>query len=246
MRVLITDIETSPSVAHVWSLWRQNVSLSQLQVPTEMMSFAAKWRGEKKVFFHSNHHDGHDEMVARAHALFDEADVVVTYNGDNFDIPHMRREFIETGLTPPSPFRSVDLCKVVKKEFRFISNKLQHVATELGLGGKVEHTGHEMWVRALAGDEKAWTLFKKYNIGDVRLTEALLERLLPWISTFPPAALYDGAEAEQCNRCGSEDLKRRGYAFTTLGKYQRFQCRGCGGWLRSGKRLAAVELRGVK
>ena len=36
----------------------------------------------------------------------------------------------------------------------------------------------------------------------------------------------------KCPKCGSENLQRRGFATTTVGKYQRYQCKDCGGWLR--------------
>ena len=162
-RILITDIETSPNLAHVWGLWQQNVSLSQLMDTTSMISFAAKWYGERNVEFYSDHHDGHAKMVKQAHRLLDEADIVVTYNGVTFDIKHFQREFILAGMNPPSPFRNVDLLKVVKSQFRFPSNKLQHVSDQLGIGQKTPHTGHELWVKCMAGDVKAWALMKKYN-----------------------------------------------------------------------------------
>lgn len=60
-KVLTLDIETSPNLAHVWSLWKQNVSLSQLMQSGQVICFAAKWHDKPKVTFHSDHHDGHDE-----------------------------------------------------------------------------------------------------------------------------------------------------------------------------------------
>lgn len=244
MKVLTLDLETSPNVAHVWGLWQQNVSLSQLRESTQVISFAAKWLGERRVMFHSDHHDGHEEMVTRAHELLDQADAIVHWNGASFDTPHLRREFLEAGLLPPSPFKEIDLMRVVKKNFRFPSNKLDYVSRTLGLSGKVSHTGHDLWIRCLAGDDKAWALMKKYNIGDVRLTEELYLKLLPWIHSHPSVALDAGVDG--CNRCGSTNLQKRGFETTAIGKFQRYQCQSCGGWLRSGKRVDSVDLRGVR
>jgi DNA polymerase elongation subunit (family B) len=243
VRALVIDIETSPNLAHVWSLWNQNVSLSQLQQTGQVISFAAKWLGERKVEFWSDFHDGHDAMVARAHELFDEADAIITYNGRRFDVPHLHREFLLAGLTPPSPHKDIDLYQTVKSRFRFASNKLQHVATQLGIGGKVEHEGHGLWVKCMAGDAKAWARFKRYNIQDVHLTEELYDRLLPWISGHPHRGLTDGATGDVCGKCGGSALTRRGYLLTNTGRYQRFQCSGCGAWSRGGRREAGVNVR---
>lgn len=245
MKVLTIDIETSPALADVWGLWQQNVGLSQLHSVTEVICFAAKWHGSKKVEFYSTHHDGKSEMIGQAWRLLDEADAIVHWNGARFDTPHLQREFLLEGLTPTSPFREIDLMKTVKKQFRFMSNKLQHVSTQLGLQGKVQHTGHQLWIDCAAGDEKAWALMKKYNVGDVRLTEELYDRLLPWISGHPHVGLYDDTEADCCQRCGSVDLEKRGFAYTPLAKFQQYACRNCGGWSRGKKSLALAGTRAV-
>jgi DNA polymerase elongation subunit (family B) len=245
VRTLVIDIETSPNLAHVWSLWDQNVSLSQLQEVGQVISFAAKWLDTKKVEYRSDFHDGHEAMIRRAHEMFDEADAIIHYNGNRFDVPHLHREFLLAGLNPPSPHKNIDLLKTVKARFRFVSNKLQHVSTQLDLGGKVEHTGHDLWVRCMAGDPKAWALFKRYNIQDVVITERLYYRLLPWIVGHPHRGLIDGVTADSCGKCGGTHLQRRGFEFTSAGRYQRFQCQDCAAWSRGGRREAGVGARPV-
>lgn len=243
--VLIIDIETSPNVADVWGLFDQTVSLSQLRESTRVIAFAAKWLDAPEVMFYSDFHDGHRDMILAAHALLGIADIVVHYNGTSFDIPHLNREFVEAGYDPPSPFKQVDLLRVVKKNFRFASNKLQHVSVQLGLEGKQEHEGHTLWVRCMAGEPEAWEEMRVYNVQDVRLTEKVYLRLLPWISNHPHMGLYVDESRPVCNRCGGTRLQKRGTAYTTLGAYQRYQCQGCGGWSRSGKRVNGVDVRGV-
>lgn len=244
MKRLVLDIETSPNLAHVWGLWSQNVSLTQLQVPSEVIAFAAKWHGDKRVEFRSTFHDGKEKMLERAHALLSEADVVIHFNGTKFDMPHLHREFLLAGMQPPAPVQQVDLYLQVKKHFRFVSNKLDHVSKQLGLEGKTQHTGHALWVACLAGDEKAWALMRRYNIQDIRLTESVYDALLPWLSGHPSTSLVDGAEVFTC-QCGSTDVQRRGYSFTALGKFQRLQCNQCGAWFRSTKRISGADVRGV-
>lgn len=246
MKLLTLDLETSPNLAHVWALRDQSVSLSQLRESSRVISFAAKWRGDKRVMFHSDHHDGHDAMIVAAHALLDEADVLVTYNGKRFDTPHLRREFLLAGLEPPAPFAEVDLYQVVRNRFRFPSNKLDYVVQALGLGEKASHEGHDLWVKCLAGDDAAWRRMARYNKQDVVITERLYERLIPWVPKHPHVGLRSGNEGASCQRCGSSRLQKRGFAYTPLGVFQQLQCQGCRSWSRGAQKLGAATTRGIE
>lgn len=245
-KILILDIETSPSLAYIWSLWDENTPLQRLVEVGNVMCFAAKWRGEKKVHFYSAHHDGHFEMVKRAHQLISEADAVVHFNGRSFDMKHLQREFMLAGLSPASPHKDIDLLTVCRSKFKFLSNKLQHISEQLGLGSKEDTGGFDTWKACMAGDEKAWKLMRKYNIQDVHLTEQVYERLLPWIDGHPHWGLYTKFplhDSECCQRCGSKELVRKGFAYTGVGKYQRFKCAECGGWSRGKLRVGSVTAR---
>ena len=243
-RILTLDIETSPNVADVWGLWDQNVSLNQLRESSRVLCFAAKWYERKQVLFHSEHHDSREHTVNQAWSLLDQADVLVTYNGPSFDVKHLQREFILAGKPPPSPFKNVDLLKVARSQFKFPSNKLDYVAGALGLGGKVKHEGHGLWSACLAGDEAAWARMRRYNVGDVRLTERLFERLGPWIKAFPHHGLYNGEE-RCCFRCGATNLLAAGWVRTAVTAYAAYRCGDCGALSRNNNRKAAVTMRAV-
>lgn len=244
MRNLLIDIETSPNLAHVWSLWNQNVSLDQLRESGSVICFSAKWQGDraKETVFWSIL-DGKETMVRAAHVLLDEADVVTHWNGKTFDTPHLNREFIEGGLKPPAPYRQIDLCDVVKKQFRFPSNKLDYVAQRLGVGGKIRHEGHSLWVKCLDGDPDAWKRMERYNRQDVWLLEGLYRRLQPWIPGHPSWAAESGLPV--CPACGSSRLQARGTAFTLQSAFQRYQCQDCGKWSRCTKRDFGTTIREV-
>lgn len=231
MKILALDIETSPAEVYAWGLWDQNIGLNQVAKPTRMLCFAAKFVGETGApLFFSEHHDGTEAMLRAAHELLDEADVVIHWNGTSFDIPHLNREFLEHGFRPPAPFHEIDLCRVVKRRFRFMSNKLQWVTEQLGLEGKVKHEGFDLWLKCLAGDDKAWARMRKYNRRDVTLLEDLYEQLLPWIPNHPNRRLTEPDAG--CPRCGADEsrLESRGYRYTAVSKFRRFCCRACGGW----------------
>jgi hypothetical protein len=245
VRLGFVDLETSPNIAHVWGLFNQTVSLSQLRESTRVISFAAKERGSKKVHFYSEYHHGRDEMIGAAHDFLDRMDAVCHYNGTRFDVPHFNREFIMAGLNPPSPYQEIDLLKAVRKHFRFTSNKLAHVTVQLGLSGKLSHTGHDLWVRCMAGDEKAWSLMRRYNRQDVVVLEELYDKVLPWLGNHPHVGLIDGKGENTCNKCGSDDLQLRGWRHTLNRSYRRAQCQGCGGWVSFTTSEASVKTRGA-
>ena len=195
MRILLWDLETSPNTAHVWGLWNNNVSLSQLMESGDLLSFAAMWHHEpKSMRFHSEWDDGHAGMVQAAWDLLNEADVVVGYNSKHYDTPWIQRTFVEQGLLPPAPFKQVDLCDVVKRQFKFPSNKLQYVSQRLLGKTKVSHEGHALWVSVLAGDPKAQKRMQKYNEQDVRLLGPLYDRLLPWVPSHPSYGAFRGED----------------------------------------------------
>jgi len=231
VKVLFFDIENAPNRVFTWGVWGQNVSLSQIVEPGRVFGFAAKWLGQKEAMFYSDHEHGHEDMVKAAWCLLSEADVVVTYNGISFDIPHMQREFLLAGLLPPRPFRQIDLLRVCRKQFKFASNKLDYVSQQLGLGRKTSHEGFELWVKCMEGDDKAWAKMGRYAKQDVRLTEKLYHYLLPWLTSVPHIGAMDGTE-RSCWACGSTKLVRDGTGFAMVTSYRLYHCQGCGAWVR--------------
>ena len=177
-------------------------------------------------------------MLKEIHKLLDEADVVIHYNGKKFDIPTLNKEFLLHGLTPPAPYKQIDLLKEVRSNFKFISNKLDYVAQALKLGQKVKHKGHQLWVDCMAGKEDAWQQMEEYNIQDVELLEKLYDSLKPWIKSHPNHGLYGEVfDSHVCPNCSSGKLRRRGYAYSNTYRYQRYQCTDCGKWSRGAKSL---------
>jgi hypothetical protein len=154
----------------------------------------------------------------------------------------LHREFIVAGLGPPSGHVDIDLLTVARKRFKFASNKLDYVAGRLGVGSKVKHAGFELWLGCMAGDEAAWRKMRAYNIQDVRLTEKLYDRLLPWITTHPHRGLFGGPRAG-CPRCESLDNQQRGYRVTATGRYIKYRCNGCKGYFTGTHRVEAVHHR---
>lgn len=182
------------------------------------------------------------DYIDEIHRLLDAADAVVTFNGDHFDLPTLNKDFLIEGQGPPEPYQSIDLYKVVKRKFKFPSNKLTYVTDRLGLGGKVPHEGHTLWVKVMAGDEKARKTMEKYNKGDVILTEKLYDKVLPWIPNHPNRLLFAG---DACVRCSSGVLTKRGFYYTASAAYQTYRCSSCGGYQRDTGRTDGSTTRGM-
>lgn len=231
-RILTLDIETRPIVAHVWGLFDQRVGLNQILDPGGVMCFGAKWLGEKDVQFYSDWEHGHEAMIAHAHRLLTEADIVIGYNHDRFDLTKLNWEFAQARLTRPRPYRTVDLLKVARSQFGAPSRKLDFIAGELGVGHKVKHEGHTLWTKCLSGDAKAQARMDRYCCGDVKVTERLYLRMLPWIPQHPNMALYTGEDGA-CPNCGGKSFRKDGVTTTAQTQYAQSQCRKCGAWVRN-------------
>lgn len=244
-RILVWDIENSPSLAHVWELWNTNVNPAAIQVQAEVMCFAAEWLDSDKTIFRSTFHHGKDDMLATAHRLLSEADAVVSYNGKKHDTPVMNTDLLLAGYPPPAPYRHIDLDLTMKGEFRFPSHSLNYVSQALGIGAKVKHEGYSLWKACIIDqDPAAWSRMRKYNIGDVKLTKELFWRVRPWVRNMP--LFQDNADDEvRCPHCRSTDINREGFAYTQASKFQRYSCNECGRWFRSTTREKLEGFSGV-
>lgn len=235
MRILLIDLEVAPNLATVWGIWQQNISLNQLLESSYIMCYAAKWYGEPKMYFNSVHKSSKKQMLLDVHKMMDEADAIVHYNGNRFDIPMLHKEFLEENMPPPSPSKHIDLLQTARTKFRFVSNKLDYVAQRLGLGKKTDHEGHELWLKCMNGDRKAWKRMEEYNKNDVVLLEKVYDKFKGWIKSHPNHNAFTDGTSIVCPNCSSHKLQKRGFAITSTKKYQRYQCMECGSWSKSTK-----------
>lgn len=227
-KILLADLETSPNKVYCWGVYDQNIAHDQVIESGSILCWSAKWLGERSIQYCSSQHRPVKEMLKKLHTLFDEADVVITYNGNSFDIPTANKEFIRYQFPPPSPYKQLDMLLVVRRAFRFNSNKLTNVTDTLGIGVKVKHEGFKLWVKCMDGDPEAWERMKRYNKHDVRLLERLYKRLLPWIDKHPNLAVYH--ERPACVNCGSTHITKQGKQVKQTLWYQQYQCQACSRW----------------
>jgi len=243
IKILLLDIETAPGIAYIWSLWDKFIPIDRLISPGYTLCWAAKWLGKSDIIFRSVYHDGKDVMLSDLYNLLDEADAIITFNGDKFDLPTINREFLEAGITPPSPTHSIDLYKTVKSKFRLMSNKLDFVCQVLGIGSKVKHKGMSLWQECMSGVDKSWNTMRTYNRRDVILTEKLYKYLIPWIQQHPNHALFTDKDRPVCTNCGSHHVQSRGIQTTKTLEYKRFHCQNCGNWMRERTTCSTKQTR---
>lgn len=224
-KLLFLDIEWSPTKAYVWRAWDENISPDQIIDEGGMLCFCAKWEHDPEFQFYSEWVDGRRGMAEAALKLLSEADAVVTYNGDKYDLPKITGEIVLAGLSPPPPVTSIDCLKAVKK-FGYFMNRLAYIGPLLGLGRKVPHEGFKLWKDVLDGDKKAQAKMERYCIQDVRLLLKLYRKIRPFIKTHP----HMGLTKHECGACGSNNTQKRGFRRTKHFLIQRIQCNNCGSW----------------
>lgn len=247
-KILFMDIETRPNVAYVWGLFKQNVGLNQIIERGEIISFGAKWLGEDEVMYYDDFDHTPKELMQIMYSLFDEADIIIGHNGDRFDIPWINRTAVINGLTPPSPSFTIDTLKVAKKAFRFVSNKLENLAIELGCTPKESHAkfaGFSLWTEYMAKNPEAREEMKVYCKQDVGTLEEIYLKLRPYIKNHPNVSLFEDLDGEKvrCSKCGSDRIHYRGYATTNVSMFRRYRCIDCGGWGRQRTNVIPKEKR---
>lgn len=248
-KVLLLDIETAPILGYVWSLWDQNVGLNQIHTDWYILSWSAKWLGNDKVMYmdqrKSKDLENDGPLLNKIWLLIDEADIIITQNGKKFDIKKLNARFILNGMEPPSSFKQIDTLVLAKRHFGFTSNKLEYMSDKLCKKyKKLKHSkfsGFEMWKQCLAGNQAAWREMEKYNKHDVLALEELYNKLSPWDKSVN-FNLYRDDEENICN-CGSTSFKKNGYDYTSIGKFQRYKCKGCGKETKDRENLFSVEKR---
>lgn len=250
-KILLYDIETSPLLSYCWALWDQNIALNQIKGDWFVLSWSAKWLGDppsKTMYMSQQGAKNIEDDTKTLQGIWDllnEADIVITQNGNNFDHKKLNARFIIQGFKPPSSYKKIDTFLLAKKYFGFTSNKLEYMSNKLNKKyKKLKHakfSGFEMWSECLKGNRAAWKEMKKYNKYDVLALEELYNKIIPWDNTIN-FDLYSDSDEITC-KCGSTDFKLNGYAYTASGKFQRYQCKTCGSETRDKVNLLGKDKR---
>ena len=241
-KILIFDIETAPIKAYIWKLWKTDVHLEQIINDWFCIAWSAKWLYSSNTMGsvltpEEIKNEDDKRIMTSLWKLINEADIVVSHNGNKFDIPRINSRFIINGLSPTKPYFSVDTCQVARRQFGFSSNKLDALATHFNIPHKLE-TSFELWKQCLDGDKKALQYMLKYNKKDVTILEEVYLKLRPWIKNHPNMGNLTST-TNACANCGSENISviPDKFYYTSVGKYPLFRCNECNAISRGRKKV---------
>ena len=249
-KILLLDCETAPNLTYIWGLHQELHTMDMFEKQWYILCWCARWLDSKTIIksalpdfpkAYKSNRENDRFILEELWKLLDEADIVVTHNGVAFDLKKIYARFVIHGMTPPSPFKTVDTLLSARKHFDFTSNKLGDLGKILGLGTKVDTGGFELWRQCMLGNPNAWAKMILYCGNDVILLEKVYLKLLPYMEVHPNLGTYIDDKDPHCPNCGSTKLTKNGFAYTGQCKYQRVVCTDCGSWSRFKTNLIAKD-----
>lgn len=240
-KIILIDIETCPhEVLCFGNKWEPKVI--KYNKFSSILSFG--WKelgGETKVIatWDYNPKNVRDDrrLCQEIRKVLSSADIVIAHNGRAFDLRTINSRFAHNDVKPTT-FKQIDTLLMARNCFEFPSNSLDDLAGYLGLGGKLPHTGKDLWIGCLKGIRKDQKMMKRYNGHDVDLLELTYLRLRPFATNHPRLDYY--TRREECPTCQSPNIKRNGFSYLATGKRQIMECQSCGTHFKTGKLLKAA------
>lgn len=172
--------------------WWENKRIAYLDIETSdlkanfgiVLTWCLKYHGDKTIYSSKITKKeifdfDFDKRVVKE--LLDElknVDIVVTYNGTNFDIPFIRTRALKWNYDFPK-YGSIahwDLYFRVKSQFRTHRKSLAVITEFLGIDGKTPIKS-ETWFKGTYGDEKSLKAILDHNKADVVILEELYKRI---------------------------------------------------------------------
>lgn len=250
-KILLFDLETAPALCYTFGRFKQNISQSNIvEEGGWLICCGFKWLGSDEpvqiLFDEDDIANGTDfSVVVRLWELFEEADAVIAHNGKNFDVRMLQARVLFHGLSPLPSVKILDTLEMARKSFRLPSNKLDSIASFLGLGRKEDTGGISLWIDTMNGDKEALSKMLSYCKQDVNLLEQVYLRLRPFghHGTNFNAAHYHKEDSVRCPVCGSDDLYTRKTVYTALSEFHEVVCNSCGATHRTRESLNTKEKR---
>lgn len=240
-KCLVLDIENFPMEAYVWERRDVNIGLDMLKQDWSIAAWSAKWLGKAGVEYYDTRKLSERTILIRLRDLLDEADIVITQNGQTFDCRKINARLIFYGILPPSPYRHLDTYRIAKRIASFTSFSLEYLADKLCTKyKKFKHSkfpGISLWKECLKGNIKAWDEMKRYNIRDTLTTEELYLKLQAWVPDTMPKPYSAPIPAPlHCDTCNYKGVMTKwGCYRTNHGMWARFSCPACGTFRKGAK-----------
>lgn len=229
-RRLFFDIETSPNIGLFWEAgYKKNIDYSNIVKERAIICICYKWEDEKTVYYLTWDSKQCDKaMLQKFIEVANLSSEMVGHNGDKFDMAWIRTRCLFHKLQMFPNYTTIDTLKVARSKFRFNSNRLNYIASYLGIGQKIK-TEYSLWKDILLKKDKiAMAKMVKYCQKDVILLEKVFKLLRGHMDNkFHYGAAF-GQDRGSCPECGSDDLVRNNTRYTTTGvKKIQYICKTC-------------------
>jgi len=226
---LFFDIETGYHLVRMWRIGKVGyVSPEQIKEHKQIFCICYKWQGDDTVHC-LDYRMGEKEMLKQFIRIMGEAHECIAHNSDKFDVKEIRTRAIYHGLLMFPEYRTLDTLKKSRHYFNFASNKLDYIGKYLGVGGKKEHEGLDMWIKVQENkDDQALDAMIEYCKRDVILLEDTFAVMSPFINHNNNFAVLTGGERWECPECASSDVVMFRTYTTPMGVIRReMKCNQC-------------------
>jgi len=242
LKLLLYDLEIAMNISAHYDRWNTNIPYKHTLHPKFLISASWQWFDEDgknkvhntnllkfpKAFKEDFRNDYH--VIERLHREVDQADCLLAFNGDGFDIKYFHRFCEKHNLPFVGHKPSIDPFKIAKRHFKFESNGLDNLCDYLGIERKIA-TSDDLFFRASMGERKAIKEMAAYNDGDIDPTlRDLYIRLRKYLKNHPSMNAYK--PGFNCRTCGSDNLiihKHRKLAGSQL--KTQYLCKNCGSYM---------------
>lgn len=250
-KILIWDVETSPSIGYYWRRWKENIGQNQVIQESYMLTWSAKYLNSDAIIQKNISDYGKDFTVPNDKELLEElldtlneCDIAVAHNGVAFDNAVFNTRCLANGLPLIDVVKHVDTLKIAKKHFRFPSNSLKSLAIYLGLDEQKQDVDFTLWSRVMEGDKDAIVEMSEYCSQDILTLEQVYLKLRPYDSRHPNVNLKGDLSIPRCAKCGSADIDKTGKTVTTnVSVFEHYRCNSCGTNLRGRENLLTKDQR---
>jgi DNA polymerase elongation subunit (family B) len=181
-KVLIYDIETSYNIVKSWRVgYNLNIQPNDILHERKIICISYRWFGEDQIYNLSWDKNQCDKfMIEQFIEVLNEADLIVSHNGDKFDLPWIKTRALYHNLPMLVNYKQFDTLKVAKRKFNFNSNRLDYISEFLGFGNKIK-TEMALWDNIILN--KCPDAMKKmitYCDMDVELLSKVYDKLVYW------------------------------------------------------------------
>lgn len=226
-KILVIDIETAPAEFWGWGMFNQNFGVEQIKADPYILCVGMQWLGDRHIDMVTKWDNGTEEMLQIVSDRITEADMIVGKNSEGFDLPWLMTEFLKHGIKIPPPTTHIDLQKVARRNFRFLSGKLEYIVQYLEIGKKMDPGGFKLWRQVIEGNEVARRKMMRYCARDVGVTGKLYYRMRPAITNHPHMGF---TPKKQCGACGSHHVHVSKWRRTRAMRIQQLHCQNCGSY----------------